>query len=422
MANNKVVLNNETLIDISTDTVNSGSVLDGYTFHDKNGDEQSGNIPIRSGIYPTISHKDIAATVPYGYYSSGVPVTISEAEKEKIIPANIRNGIDILGVTGTYSGGPESSVNWMLAVIPSNQTICDIDYGNGYWVALTAGRGIIRSSTNGNSWVVTSQQSGGSVNYPIIIYANGVWNTCLYSSGMYYSENNGAEWTKNTISGAPDTRPLTYVNGYWIATSGSMGSWYSSNGINMTSTGLGMTTFLYDVDFRDGIWVAATSPGIRYSTSSTPTSWQTSNQTTGGFSCIKASLPTAERLFVAGSGSIGLMWSDDGITWNASNITSANIKKIATNGSSWVAVGNIGILQSDDGKEWSIVETAAPFNNVVYANGKWVACSTGYGLYDSADGKSWAQSNIASGTFYNVKAKNGRFIACGTSGIYYASI
>lgn len=51
-----------------------------------------------------ISYADTPYTIPSGYHDGSGKVAISDDEKLKITPNNIRDGITILGVTGTMSG------------------------------------------------------------------------------------------------------------------------------------------------------------------------------------------------------------------------------------------------------------------------------------------------------------------------------
>lgn len=138
MANSKVVLSNGTvLIDLTSDTVDASHLLDGYTAHGANGEAVTGTCTYDSdtsddtataaeilatktahargtaltgtmtnngGVTGTISTKAGQYTVPQGYHDGSGKVSISSTEQAKIIPGNIKSGIVILGVTGTYGG------------------------------------------------------------------------------------------------------------------------------------------------------------------------------------------------------------------------------------------------------------------------------------------------------------------------------
>ena len=52
----------------------------------------------------TISDKAGAYTVPKGYHNGSGSVSIAPAEQEKLVAGNIKSGVSILGVVGSYSG------------------------------------------------------------------------------------------------------------------------------------------------------------------------------------------------------------------------------------------------------------------------------------------------------------------------------
>lgn len=137
MAINKVIYGGRTLIDLSGDTVTADKILDGFTAHDKKGDtitgtckydvdssdataavaeilqgktayvrgqKLTGTMKNNSAVAGTISSKDEQYTVPQGYHDGSGKVGIVDTEKEKLVPANIREGITLLGVEGTMSG------------------------------------------------------------------------------------------------------------------------------------------------------------------------------------------------------------------------------------------------------------------------------------------------------------------------------
>ena len=141
MAINKVIYGGNTLIDLTSDTIIAEKMLSGYTAHDKSGalvtgtctnDVNSGDATavasevlngktayargsivtgsmVNNGaITGTIATKAGTYTVPIGYHDGSGKVGIDSTEQSKIIAANIKQGISILGVTGTCE--PSSSV------------------------------------------------------------------------------------------------------------------------------------------------------------------------------------------------------------------------------------------------------------------------------------------------------------------------
>lgn len=159
MANiNKVVFGGETLIDLTGDTVSTSSLLSGTTAHDASGtvitgactyDSDTsgdtatvaeiltgktahargalltGTMPNNGAVTGTISTKAGKYTVPQGYHDGSGKVSISSSEQAKIIPANIRKGVSILGVAGNMSGSEDETPEAGKEVIPTknDQTI-----------------------------------------------------------------------------------------------------------------------------------------------------------------------------------------------------------------------------------------------------------------------------------------------------------
>ena len=139
---NKVVYGGTTLIDLTGDTVTAADVQSGVTFHlpsgatatgtntwdsDTSADTAlvaevlatktfhargaalTGTMPNRGAVTGTIDTLAGVYTIAQGYHDGSGTVSISSTEQAKIIASNIREGITILGVTGTMSG--EEGVN-----------------------------------------------------------------------------------------------------------------------------------------------------------------------------------------------------------------------------------------------------------------------------------------------------------------------
>lgn len=150
MAISKVVYGGDTLIDLTADTVTKDKLLKGSTAHGANGelitgtceydantqDATAADAEILAGktayvrgnkivgvmknngaVAGTISTKAGKYTVPQGYHDGSGAVQISTTEQAKLIPSNIRDGVSILGVTGTMSGS-EGIVSQSKSVTP----------------------------------------------------------------------------------------------------------------------------------------------------------------------------------------------------------------------------------------------------------------------------------------------------------------
>ena len=161
----KVVFGGNTLIDLTQDTVVADKLLQGYTAHgadgnvvtgtctyDSNtqdatasdseilvgktayvkGSKKTGTMPNNGAVAGTITTVDGQYTVPQGYHDGAGKVQIDSNEQAKLIPNNIREGITVLGVTGTMSG-TESARPQAKEVTPSSiQQIILPDSEQGY--------------------------------------------------------------------------------------------------------------------------------------------------------------------------------------------------------------------------------------------------------------------------------------------------
>lgn len=82
-------------------TAASGDILTGKKAYNASG-EVSGNMANNGATGGTISTKAGTVTIPAGYTTGG-SVKISDAEQAKIIASNIRSGVSLLGVSGSFS-------------------------------------------------------------------------------------------------------------------------------------------------------------------------------------------------------------------------------------------------------------------------------------------------------------------------------
>lgn len=133
----KVIYGNTTLIDLTSDTVEASKLLSGYTAHGRdgevvtgscdfdadtsdataqaadilsgetayvNGSKITGSMPNRGAVTGTISNKNTPYSIQNGYHDGSGTVAIDSTESAKIIASNIKDGVTILGVLGTYTG------------------------------------------------------------------------------------------------------------------------------------------------------------------------------------------------------------------------------------------------------------------------------------------------------------------------------
>ena len=175
---NKVIYGNRTLIDLTADTVEAAKILSGYTAHDKSGApitgscafdvdstdgtaavaeilvgktayargaKLTGTMPNNGSVTGTIDTVSGEYTIPMGFHDGSGKVSISSTEADKIVAGNIKSGVEILGVTGTYSGeaiAARIDISGRTAIygsITGNQIIVELTHFGLYATGLVFG-------------------------------------------------------------------------------------------------------------------------------------------------------------------------------------------------------------------------------------------------------------------------------------------
>lgn len=142
MAINKVIYGGNVLIDLTGDTITPDKLAEGIKAHDASGaqitgtstfdaDTQdataaaaeilsgktayvrgskvTGTMKNNGGVTGTISSKSEQYTIPQGFHDGSGKVSIDATEQAKLIPANIREGVTVLGVEGAMSGTEDAN-------------------------------------------------------------------------------------------------------------------------------------------------------------------------------------------------------------------------------------------------------------------------------------------------------------------------
>lgn len=182
---NKFVYHGDTKFDLTSDTVDASKLLSGVKAHDKSGapitgtctfdsdtsddtaavaeiltgktahargTQLTGTMPNRGSVTGTISTVDGEYTIQQGYHDGSGKVSIDATEQAKLIAANIREGITVLGVTGTMSGSEDVKAQSKTVTPTASAQTVTPDTGYNYLSQVTV---------NAIPYVETDNSAGG---------------------------------------------------------------------------------------------------------------------------------------------------------------------------------------------------------------------------------------------------------------------
>jgi hypothetical protein len=320
------------------------------------------------------------------------------------------------GAGGTLLTSPDGET-WTPRTSGATVYLSGVAYGNGLFVVTGfygqtgSGYGVLLTSPDGVVW--TSQPIGPVP--PLYDAEFGGGRFVVTGFGRYsFASTDGTNWTQG--GGSEDLTRLIYANGKFTATS-SQGISHSADGLVWNYIDSGYRSYVYDIAFGNGKYVAvgnqgwhmASSDGL-YWTSSYRGLVETFNDAAYGNGVF---------VVVGGSGAILTGPEGPGAFVQRDGYTRDDLKGVVFANDRFVAVGGEGtIRESTNGINWSgfNLESEPRLQDVCFGDGRFVAVGGGgeVVIYDGQAAQ-LAFSGVTQGLF-GVTHGNGVFVAVGSSG------
>jgi len=362
----------------------------------------------------------------------------------------------LAGIIPTFASAAEFD-DWIIrSPLPTSNSLSDVTYGNGTYVAVGT-NGTIVTSIDGENW--TTHTSGTERTLVDVAYGNGTFVT-VGQAGTVLTSSDGELWINRDPGTMMDLYDITYVDGTFVAVGLGGTILFSSDGVNWTSRTSGTATSINAIDYGNGAYVAVGNAGLIV-TSNDGVNWTSRTGATqelngvaygsgtfvvvgidgqiatsnDGESWTSRTSGTADDLrgvtydndlFVAVGFNGTILTSTDGFNWTSRISEFEKIINGVTYGNGmYVAVGDYGtILASSDGASWTyhIKGTTNSLNGIIYGGGMYVAVGGVGTILTSTDGASWTRRTSGTANFlYDVTYGNGMYIAVGDNGTILTS-
>jgi len=337
-----------------------------------------------------------------------------------------------LGLTWSGRGASSFTTSGYGVAGPATYDVSTHSPANSLYIA--TGANTFLKSTDGTTW--TSIGTPIALTHGFVSYWSGtMWiiggmNNSHYGNNFITSTDNGLTWINRNTTAINYMFGL-YNNGkMWVAT-----GYYSNNiatsidGITWVGRGLVFSsdTGESDVVWGNNTWIAVgdANRGNSIVTSTDGITWTGRGKTI--FSVAGKKIAWNGSLFIAvGSGGNSIAYSNNGTSWTGNNTIFTSGLSVAWNQNTWIALGSGGntIAYSTDGITWTGSNRISG-DNIYWSKNlnQWIISRLNNNTYyTSSNGISWSSKTLTSGTIFNMFWTNTNiftkptFVAVGAGG------
>jgi hypothetical protein len=345
----------------STGNATPEHVLAGKTFSNGEDTDLVGTMPSRTGHVTAQSFSQSGTTLRFrpqpGYYDGSTGNSVQRTDAN-FIPANIRLGVSLFGVTGSLK--PAIGYNWTIQTPPleGKDTIC-LYSGNGIQMCVMYEdtvnyKPVLYTRTNTTNWV---QRTIPFTKYEVnsIVYGNGLYvMTGITPSKRVATSSDGISWTLRSVPftySNAGTKALFYADGLFIAGAQTVDGECvtSTNGTSWTKRTIKSGSTVYSLVKGNGLWVMGLDENIYTSTDGT--SWVNRGKPFSQTHNV-LSLGYGKGLYVAGGNNGAISTSTDGINWTQRTDLNGNVWSIVYNSGLYLAGTDTRLYSSEDGINW----------------------------------------------------------------------
>ncbi len=329
------------------------------------------------------------------------------------------NGIYVFAGTNLPPRYSTDAVTWATSTgIAATNDFTNLFYNDGQYIAMGI-NGLLFTSTNAITW--EQRTNGSGVDGTAMAYGNGAY--------VKIGGNGQVDFIRGSFFGSGTTIQIdkaVYLNGKYVIIGNNGLYRTSTDGAywdSVATTGLTTSGDIVDIDYLNGVWLAATTVGVVTSTNGI--TWTTFTTKNSG----------RDFLYSEGRWLIGFAGStaDTGLytTTDLSSFASGRFERLSgsSTGTNFIVYGNdsyvlvnsqLNKVELVKGTFFGAYNTSTGFNDATYGNNLHCLVGSNGLIRTSTDGKFWEQQTSAtfgtSTAINSVIYSNGLFVAVGVAG------